>query len=70
MKLSKLYTNQPNFKNIEFNSGFNVIYADVKTNDRWGKDLLRIVPDWQSLHLKVFAVSVKIKNFQNPQPGH
>jgi len=33
MKLSKLYTNQPNFKNIEFNSGFNVIYADVKTND-------------------------------------
>jgi len=33
MKLSKLYTNQPNFKNIQFNSGFNVIYADVKTKD-------------------------------------
>ncbi len=33
MKLSKLYTNQPYFKNIKFNSGFNVIYADVKTKD-------------------------------------
>lgn len=33
MKLSKLYTNQPNFKNIQFNSGFNVVYADVKTKD-------------------------------------
>jgi len=33
MKLSKLYTNQPKFKNIKFNSGFNVIYADVKTKD-------------------------------------
>jgi len=33
MKLSKLYTDQPNFKNVKFNSGFNVIYADVKTKD-------------------------------------
>ena len=33
MKLSKIYTNQLDFKNIKFNSGFNVIYADVKTND-------------------------------------
>ncbi len=33
MKLSKLYTNQANFKNIKFNTGFNVIFADVKTKD-------------------------------------
>ena len=33
MKLSKLYTDQPDFKNVKFNSGFNVIYADVKTKD-------------------------------------
>ncbi|MBF0396732.1 MAG: DUF2326 domain-containing protein [Desulfobacterales bacterium] len=33
MKLSKLYANQPHFKNIKFNPGFNVIYADVKTKD-------------------------------------
>jgi uncharacterized protein YydD (DUF2326 family) len=33
MKLSKLYCNQANFKNIEFNlNGLNVIYADVKTS--------------------------------------
>lgn len=31
MKLYKLYCNQPNFKNIQFNTGVNVIYADVKT---------------------------------------
>lgn len=33
MKLSKLYTNQANFKNIKFNPGFNVVFADVKTKD-------------------------------------
>ncbi len=33
MKLSKLYTNQANFKNIKFNTGFNVVFADVKTKD-------------------------------------
>lgn len=32
MKLSKLYCNQPGFKNIRFNpSGLNIIYADVVT---------------------------------------
>lgn len=32
MKLSKLYCNQPSFKNIQFNlNGINVVYADVKT---------------------------------------
>ena len=32
MQLSKLYSNQPNFKNIEFNlNGLNVIYAEVKS---------------------------------------
>jgi len=32
MKLSKLYCNQPGFKNIQFNlNGINVVYADVKT---------------------------------------
>ncbi|MEM8938621.1 MAG: DUF2326 domain-containing protein [Bacteroidota bacterium] len=31
MKLSKLYTNKENFKNIGFNPGVNVIYAEVKT---------------------------------------
>lgn len=32
MKLSKLYSNKENFKNISFNlNGLNVIYADVKT---------------------------------------
>jgi uncharacterized protein YydD (DUF2326 family) len=32
MKLSKLYCNQPGFKNIRFNlNGINVVYADVKT---------------------------------------
>jgi len=34
MKLSKLYTNNSNFKNIKFNQGFNVIYADVKSKDK------------------------------------
>jgi len=33
MKLSKLYTNRTNFKNIKFNTGFNVVYADVKSKD-------------------------------------
>ena len=33
MKLSKLYTNRSNFKNIKFNAGFNVVYADVKSKD-------------------------------------
>ena len=52
MKLSKLYTNQPNFKNIQFNSGFNVIYADVKTKDDkrnshcLGKSLLIVLIDF------------------------
>mgnify|MGYP001277169804 FL=1 len=33
MKLSKLYCNQPGFKNIQFNlNGINVVYADVKTD--------------------------------------
>jgi uncharacterized protein YydD (DUF2326 family) len=33
MKLSKLYCNQPGFKNIQFNlNGINVIYAEVKTD--------------------------------------
>lgn len=32
MQLSKLYTNQSNFKNIEFKlNGLNVIYAEVKS---------------------------------------
>ena len=32
MQLSKLYTNQPNFKNIEFNlNGLNIVYAEVKS---------------------------------------
>lgn len=31
MKLSKLYTNKENFKNIRFNPGINVVYAEVKT---------------------------------------
>ncbi len=32
MKLSKLYCNKDNFKNIEFNTrGINIVYADVKT---------------------------------------
>lgn len=32
MQLSKLYANQPNFKNIEFNlDGLNIIYAEVKS---------------------------------------
>lgn len=31
MKLNKLYTNKDNFKNIKFNRGINVVYADVKT---------------------------------------
>jgi uncharacterized protein YydD (DUF2326 family) len=32
MKISKLYCNQPGFKNIQFNlDGINVVYADVKT---------------------------------------
>jgi len=31
MKLSKLYCNKENFKNIRFQSGLNVVYADVKT---------------------------------------
>jgi uncharacterized protein YydD (DUF2326 family) len=31
MKLSKLYTNKENFKNISFNLGVNVVYAEVKT---------------------------------------
>ena len=32
MKLSKLYSNKENFKNISFNlNGLNVIYADVQT---------------------------------------
>lgn len=31
MKLNKLYTNKDNFKNIKFNDGLNVVYADVKT---------------------------------------
>ena len=31
MKLSKLYTNKENFKNIRFNPGVNVVYAEVKT---------------------------------------
>jgi Uncharacterized protein conserved in bacteria len=32
MKLSKLYCNQPGFKNIRFNlNGINVVYADVET---------------------------------------
>ena len=31
MKLSKLYTNKDNFKNIRFNPGVNVVYAEVKT---------------------------------------
>ncbi|CAM1369474.1 DUF2326 domain-containing protein [Tenacibaculum xiamenense] len=31
MKLNKLYTNKDTFKNIKFNSGLNVVYADVKT---------------------------------------
>lgn len=33
MKLSKLYTNNSNFKSIKFNVGFNVIYADVKSKE-------------------------------------
>lgn len=33
MKLSKLYTNRSNFKNIKFNPGFNVVYADVKSKE-------------------------------------
>lgn len=33
MKLSKLYTNNKKFKNIKFNPGFNVIYADVKSKE-------------------------------------
>ena len=33
MKLSKLYCNQPGFKNIQFNlNGINVVYAEVKTD--------------------------------------
>ncbi|QYS91992.1 hypothetical protein JJC04_05025 [Flavobacterium covae] len=33
MKLSKLYSNKENFKNILFNlNGLNVIYAEVKTD--------------------------------------
>lgn len=32
MKLNKLYTNNKNFKNIKFNSGLNVIYAEVKSD--------------------------------------
>lgn len=32
MQLSKLYTNQPDFKNIKFNlNGWNIIYAEIKT---------------------------------------
>lgn len=32
MQLSKLYTNQPKFKNIEFNlNGLNIVYAEVKS---------------------------------------
>lgn len=32
MKLSKLYTNHPNFKNIKFNlNGLNIVYAEVKS---------------------------------------
>lgn len=34
MQLSKLYTNQPSFKNIKFNlNGLNVIYAEVKSSE-------------------------------------
>ncbi len=33
MKLSKLYANQPQFKTITFNSGFNVIYGDVANKE-------------------------------------
>mgnify|MGYP000713132438 CR=1 FL=1 len=39
MKLSKLYCNQSNFKNITFNlAGLNVIYADVKAQKRQKKN--------------------------------
>lgn len=31
MKLSKIYSNNPNFKEITFNEGFNVIYGDVES---------------------------------------
>lgn len=31
MKLNKLYSNNAKFKNIQFNSGINVVFADVKT---------------------------------------
>ena len=54
MKLSKLYTNQPNFKNITFNlTGLNVIYADVKAQEsdkrnqhNLGKTLLSKIIDF------------------------
>ena len=54
MKLSKLYTNQPNFKNITFNLiGLNVIYADVKAQEsdkrnqhNLGKTLLSKIIDF------------------------
>ena len=39
MKLSKLYCNQSNFKNIKFNlNGLNVVYADVKSNPKEKKN--------------------------------
>ena len=39
MKLSKLYCNNKDFKNITFNPiGLNVIYADVKPIDKSKKD--------------------------------
>lgn len=39
MKLSKLYCNQSNFKNIKFNlNGLNVVYAEVKSNPKEKKN--------------------------------
>jgi uncharacterized protein YydD (DUF2326 family) len=32
MKLNKLYSNNKGFKNIKFNSGMNVVYAEIKTS--------------------------------------
>lgn len=70
MKLSKLYCNKENFKNITFNlNGINVIYADVKTRESekknshdLGKTLLSKIIDFlllKEINKNHFLLKVK-----------